>query len=141
MTGDELKIWRNAAGLTQTELAGWMGCSLRTVQEMEKSADHLRTDQQLALDFASMNIALDRRDAGKLTMTALKTWLALEGWITPADRARVDFDGVFVMSQHENDLVESWARAMGRPPAPEAVRSFILNVRAKTAERSATADT
>lgn len=130
MNGDELRLWRAAAGMTQQGLATRLGCSLRTIQQMEK-AEELRPEQLLAVDMVSMLLATELGRACVLTDTALKVWLAVETYITPHDRARPDFAGVLVLKPHEESLIDSWVRALGEQPTRDQVRAFILNLRAK----------
>lgn len=114
MSPEELKEWRKAAGLSQTELGSRIGLSLRQVQEIESGNTPLRTGHQLAVDMASMILANEQQDGSKMTMTALKVFTALEPCVTPEVRARIDFEGVRpVLSNIEVGLISSIENAVG----------------------------
>jgi transcriptional regulator with XRE-family HTH domain len=71
MSGEPFKDTRTRAGLTQAEMAGRLGMSLRGYQELEGGATPMREMHRLAMDMASLALANERGDYRLATATAL----------------------------------------------------------------------
>jgi DNA-binding XRE family transcriptional regulator len=60
MTSDELTAFRKGLGLTQTEMAGRVGLSLRAYQEIEGGASKVRPLHVAAAERAALTLAVER---------------------------------------------------------------------------------
>jgi transcriptional regulator with XRE-family HTH domain len=128
MVGSEVQAWRKACGLTQLGLAQRMGVSERTVQNLE-SGGFLKTQDQLALDYTSMNVALERRDGSVLTDTALRTFMALETHVTQEMRANIAFGAPPVLSAEEEGNLYGVERFLGRKLTGAELADFVDRLR------------
>lgn len=76
MSGAEFRQARQTMGLTQGQLAERIGCSLRSVQDIENRAT-VRKIHALALDRVSLTVALEHANPEMATRRALNGALTL----------------------------------------------------------------
>ncbi len=67
MTPAELKGFRDNLGLSQAELGAVIGMSARSITAMETGQQKIRKIHVMALNWASLHIAVASGDAGKAT--------------------------------------------------------------------------
>lgn len=77
----ELKAFRDRAGLKQADMAELIGLSLRAYQDIEGRVSGLRRLHELALERASLGLALKHRDIGLALPSVRKDALDLAGLI------------------------------------------------------------
>ena len=82
MTVEDLKAFREAAKLTQSGMADLMGLGLSAYQDLESGLSKLKVRHQLAIERASLRLAVERGDINLAMASVRRDALDLAKLIT-----------------------------------------------------------